>query len=207
MSNSTFYYPVTLAVDSATYSAIAPAVITLPVESVLPVAILLQDTGEADQGMYVNDDTRWRFALPYVAMSAAAIFANSIKFYIDPQTPALAPVGSQVYRDGVLQAGLLITPGIGVYAVLTPQSGGGGGGYILPIASGSTLGGVMIPTSSNIAIDGSGNIDLKTSLLTTINNKVNSVANVAGATGTTLIGSSGPNATLKTISTSSRMSV
>ena len=192
-----FYYPVTVVQGGSSTSANAPLLPTLPLDSVTLAAILGQDAGAQPQGLYVDDGDQWRFALPYVTLCAAGIFANTLTIYADPASSATAPAGSTVYKNGILQGGLAITAGIAIYAVLTPPATSGGG-YVLPAANGLTLGGVIVPSSSNISVDGSGNIDIKAPLLTTINAKLSSV--VTSGTGTSLINSvSGVTATLKSV--------
>ncbi len=60
--------------------------------------------------------------------------------------------------------------------------------YSLPAATATVLGGVIVPSSSNLVVDGSGNIDVQPALITAINSKVSGVA--SGGTGTSVIESS-----------------
>lgn len=199
MSQPTFYYPVTVVQGSGSVSSNAPMLGTLPLDPEFLAAILAQDAGNQPQGLYVDDGEQWRFALPYIPLCAAGIFANSITIYADPTSTATAPTGSTVYKNGILQGGLTITPGNAIYVVLTPTaSGGGGGTYILPPANGTTLGGVIVASTSNISIDIQGRIDIQPALINTINAKLSSV--VTSGTGTSLINSvASGTATLKSV--------
>ena len=57
--------------------------------------------------------------------------------------------------------------------------------YVLAISTPTTLGGVIVPASSFLSIDVDGNIDVKASLLGTINSKLSSV--VSNGTGISLV--------------------
>lgn len=78
--------------------------------------------------------------------------------------------------------------------------------YSLPTATATTMGGVIIPSASNLVVDGSGNIDVKPSLITTINGKIGSV--VSGGSGTSAIESSAAGVvTLRSIAAGAGISV
>lgn len=196
MSQPTFYYPVTVVQGGSSSITNAPLLPTLPLDSVTLAAILGQDAGGSPQGLYVDDGEQWRFALPYVRLCAAGIFANTVTIYADPTSSALAPMGATVYKNGILQSGPDITPGIAIYVVLTPSASGGG--YVLPPATGTTLGGVIVASGSNITVDSQGRIDLQPTLINSINAKIASV--VTSGVGTSLINSvAAGTATLKSI--------
>jgi phage-related tail fiber protein len=61
----------------------------------------------------------------------------------------------------------------------------GGSPYTLPPATPTVLGGVIVPAGSNIAVDGSGNIDLSSAALANINGKISNV--VSTGAGTSLV--------------------
>lgn len=188
MSQPAFYYPVTLVLPGIPgFNTNAPLIQALPLDTTSVAAILAQDAGEKSQGLYVDDGDMWRYALPYIPLCSAGVLAQSLTIYVDPTTSTTAPAGSTVYRNGTLQVGLNIDPGKVVYTVLSPSSSGGGGSYILPPATGTSLGGVIVPTGSNIVVDSQGRIDLQPSLINSINAKIASV--VTSGSGTSLIGS------------------
>ncbi len=107
-------------------------------------------------------------------------------------TPATASVlggvkvgtGLSVLGDGTLSTSIATASVLGAIKVGSGLSIAGDGtlsnNYILPTASSSMLGGVMIQAGSNISIDGSGNIDVKAALLTTINGKIDTVVASGG---------------------------
>lgn len=196
MSQPIFYYPVTVVQGGSNISANAPLLPTLPLDSTSLAAILGQDAGAQPQGLYVDDGEQWRFALPYIPLCAAGVFANSVTIYADPVSSATAPAGSTVYKNGILQSGLAITPGNAIYVVLTPSASGGG--YVLPPANNTTLGGVIVASGSNISVDVQGRIDIQPALINTINAKLSSV--VTSGTGTSVINSvASGTATLKSV--------
>jgi len=197
MSQPSFYYPITVVQDGDSTNAVAPLLAALPLDASTLVAILAQDAGAQPQGLYVDDGEQWRFALPYIQLCTAGIFGQSLTVYADPASTTTAPVGSTVYKNGIVQSGLTVTAGTAIYVALTPMAGGGGD-YILPPATGTTLGGVIVQGSSNIVVDGSGKIDLRASLVTAINAKISSV--VTSGVGTSLINSvASGTATLKSL--------
>ena len=76
----------------------------------------------------------------------------------------------------------------------------------IPIATDTILGGVMVPVTSNISVDGLGNIDIKASLLTTINNKLSTITSVGD--GVSLIdGSTATNVNLRSIKAGSNVTI
>lgn len=208
-ATSLFYYAVSVKQDTFAASTVAPALTTLPLLGDLKAAVLIEPDGpNAPAGLYVKDGVRWRYALPYQDFCFSIIRGDALTVYLNKTVDEQAPANSDLYINGQPIAGLSVEAGSFVYAARTPPAGGGGGGsYVLPAATATVLGGVMVPASSNLTVNGAGAIDLKASVLTTINAKVNSVADAAGATGTSLVVSPGPDATLKTISASSRMTV
>lgn len=59
--------------------------------------------------------------------------------------------------------------------------------YTLPASTATALGGVIVPVTSNLVIDGLGNIDLQPSIVATLNTKIDTISNVG--TGLSLIDS------------------
>lgn len=237
-NQSPFYYKVVLHQDTATSNVVAQLVTALPLDSTELVTVLLGDVGHSPQGLYVNIDGRWIFALPYPEFTYSIVRGDVLHVYTNVETDSTAPTNSDVFKNGIQQMGLAITAGEAVYVAKTPPSGGSGGGavdsvnnmtgavvvnaanlpglatvgrtgsysdlsnlpaaYSLPVATVSVLGGVIVPSASNLVIDGAGNIDVKAALLTTINNKLSSV--VTSGTGTSLIQSlAAGTATLKSL--------
>jgi len=61
--------------------------------------------------------------------------------------------------------------------------------YVLPIATTTVLGGVIVPSASNLVVDVQGNVDIKAALITTINGKFG--AATSAGTGTSLVNNQG----------------
>jgi phage-related tail fiber protein len=206
MSQPTFYYPVTIVQSGGSTSANAPLLPTLPLDSVTLAAILGQPAGEQPQGLYVDDGQQWRFALPYIPLCAAGIFAQSITIYADPTSSATAPDGSTVYKNGILQGGLSITAGHAIYVVLTPPaSGGGGGSYVLPAATNLTLGGIKVGAGLSVAIDGT--LSVTSGGTTTLTGDVTGSGNGTVSTSLSTTGVTAGTYTKVTVDTKGRVSV
>jgi phage-related tail fiber protein len=106
------------------------------------------------------------------------------------RTPSQASQGAVTSVNGKTGIVVLTAQDIGgfanvAYSGLYSDLIGAPGPYTLPAATGSALGGVIVPSSSNISIDSSGNIDLKSTVLTKINNALTDVQNAG--TGSSLI--------------------
>ena len=160
MTISTFYYPVTIFQEGAQFSALAPLVRVLPLDGNDAAVILSAPQGEQDQGLYVFDGTRWRLALTTPVVSAAVIRGDTLSFYVYPTQDYVLDPAVEVYKNSYPQPGDTVEAGKAIYAVRTPPTTGGGG-YVLPTASATTKGGVLVPTTSNISVDASGNINVK----------------------------------------------
>ena len=161
MITSTFYYPVTIFQDGAQFSTLAPVVGVLPLDSNTQVVILSTAQGEQDQGVYVFDGALWRMALTMQVVSASVIRGDALSFYVYPDQDYVLDPSVEVYKNTYPQVGDTVTAGKAIYAVRTPPVSGGGGGYVLPTASASVKGGVLVPAGSNISVDGSGALDVK----------------------------------------------
>lgn len=153
-TKSKFYYPVTVIQGTAEFPVSAPYVDTLPLTIDEPVVILDMSLGDQDQGLYVYDGAMWRFALSIQAVSAAIIRGEALSFYVYPTTSAAIDPTAQVYKNGILTTETSVTPGRAIYCIAVPPAGGGGSGYVLPVASMSTLGGVK--QGAGVNIDGAG---------------------------------------------------
>ena len=121
------------------------------------------------------------------------------------QIPAVTSVNGQTGAVTVNAAnlpGLAIVAQTGAYSDLVglPPA------YSLPVATPTVLGGVIVPTASSLSVDGSGNIDIKASVLTAIAAAIQSV--VTSGTGTSLIKSvASGTATLKSVIAGTGMTI
>lgn len=147
MAESRFYYPITVHRGASAAVINAPFVTTIPLNfSGSGYALILsQDEGRANQGLYVWDDKRWRFAMPQLNVSVGVIDGYSIDVYYDQTTPITDfPDGVLVFRNGIQQSVAEVdTEQNVVWAVMTPV-----------FSSGS------VKTVNGVEPDNAGNVQL-----------------------------------------------
>lgn len=157
MTVSTFYYPVVLNKNSGGPSIIdAPVVASLPSSQNIEelIAILSATNGVQPQGMYVFDGTKWRLILPVKIVSASIIEGSALSVYVNPISNQSVPMGSQVYKNGILTPTNMVLAGSGAYAVRTPPSAGGSAAGVASL-NGKT-GAVTLVGQLGLTVDSTG---------------------------------------------------
>jgi len=97
----------------------------------------------------------------------------------DPSVQAFAKSAVSGVSGNSCPAGYILTLDNNVLKCIV-DGGSGGGSYTLPVASNSVLGGVMVPGTSDIAVDGSGNLTLKALATSKITGLDTALSNLAG---------------------------
>lgn len=103
MTDSLFYYPMTLHRDTAIGAAVAPWTRALPlVQDVVEGVYVLTSGDPLRQGAYTWDGSRFRFTLPYDQICNAIIVGANIDVYYSLTTPGqVIPAGTKVWRNGL----------------------------------------------------------------------------------------------------------
>jgi phage-related tail fiber protein len=136
----------------------------LTLDVTLPVRASVYKNGQLQP-----DDTIRHGNAIYVALTPPAGGAAGAVTSVNNQTgdvfvnasnlPGLAPVGvSNDYND----------------LINKPSA------YQLPTSGANVLGGVIVPSTSNLVIDGLGNIDLSPTVVTSLGNKIDTISSVGG---------------------------
>jgi hypothetical protein len=128
-------------VESLSTNALAGAV----------AAVLTTSFGSESAGLYLLFNNRWNFVAPYVALNNFIISGGQIAVYAGLLSPVTPTAGATVYRNGVQSSATTLTTDPVVWATVLVDAAGG---YVLPAASASVLGGVKQGTGVTIAGDG-----------------------------------------------------
>lgn len=184
MAESRFYYPIVVRRGTGSANLDAPFVIGLPLtpNAFGYACVLADDDGQAQQGLYIWDDKRWRFCLPQRDVSVGVIDGYTITVYYDQTDPITDfPDGTLLFRNGALVPGTpTIEPSRGtIFVTMTPTFGTGSGSVesvnsVLPDSSGNVSINIAdipgledalaeagdVKTVNQIGPDSQGNIEL-----------------------------------------------
>lgn len=147
-----FQFPLTIHQNgfSGPYNAPAVKALTIRDPSANAAVILTEDDGPRSAGLYVFDGRAYRYAMSELEVSRSVIRGYDMAVYYGVTQNVTLGAGAVVFKNGVKQEGLVLTPGNAVYGV--------------QIVTASPTGGVASINGQTgpIALSGAGGIDVNT---------------------------------------------
>jgi hypothetical protein len=161
-----FSYPMNVTVAAGTPAQVdVPWVTTLP--SIGPgsgttnICVLQQQSGVYAPGLYALIQQRWQYGASYDVIEAGLTHAQTLDVYVDPTESITVAPESTVYNNGIESDTDTIPPTTGtqveLWVVVTPAAIGTPN-YVLPVATRTTLGGVMVPLNGGLTVDTKGRV-------------------------------------------------
>lgn len=168
---------------------------------VYDLIVLDQDTGTFQAGLYVFHNSRWNLAIPYANVNDFVISGGSAAVYVDLTTNKTPLAGSTVFQNGIQSTATTLTgntPVIWATIFTNPSTGAVVTSFntrtgavtltaadvtaVLAPATTTTIGGVIVPATSALTVDGSGNLglNLATGLSIVANQLTPAVVSIAG---------------------------
>lgn len=168
---SRFYYLLNLTREGTTAQVYATFRDSLPMQQIGisdSVVVLSSDLGVDNQGMYLHDGVRWRWALPQTVVSQCIINGSRLSLYYDQTSDLTLPDSARLYRNGAFVEGstTITTERGAVWVAVLPSASEAGSVHSVngkvPDADGNIELDVGILSINDIEPDDKGNIVMDT---------------------------------------------